>query len=300
VTRTGSKLSATFVGFNAFGSVSGCEGTPWTDTQMNAYFGQLAAGNLTRVWCFPGTNLADVDRLVAAAKAHHQYVVLVLENDLGDCTNSAKTLSWYSTGYRTSFLAWCTTVALRYANSTAVAFYEVINEAGMNQGADNVLTGTTMKAFYQAAASTIKAADPNHLVGTGDAAEYLYIGNQAGYQTAASAAAIDILSLHDYESDWIDNAPAVSTHWTPCKQAADALAKPIIVGEINDGLSHFSSARARASSVTSSAQQYLAAGAGAVLVWNYTYTDGSYDADYSIVPTDPMVGAVAGMTALRK
>jgi hypothetical protein len=93
--------------------------------------------------------------------------------------------------------------------------------------------------------------------------------------------------------------PAPTTFATK-KAAANALAKPIIVGEINDGLSHFADARARASSVTTSMRQYLAAGAGAALVWNYTFTDGSYDADYSIVPTDPMVAAVAGMGALRR
>jgi hypothetical protein len=301
VTRNGGQLSQTFVGFNAFGAISACEGSSWTDTQMDAYFGALPANGLTRVWCFPGTSLADADRLVVAAHSAGQHLILTLDNDFGDCTTGGnKTNTYYQTGYQTALIPWAQGVASRYRSSPAIALYEVINEAGQSRGADNVLSGSTMKAYYQAVASAIKAVDPHHLVGTGDAAEYLYVGGQSGYQTAASAPAIDVLSLHDYESDWIDPAPVLSSHWTPCKAAANALAKPIIVGEINDGLSHFTDARARASSVTTSMRQYLAAGAGAVLVWNWTYTDGSYDPDYSIVPTDPMVAAVAGMTALRK
>lgn len=296
VTRNGNRLSRTFVGFNAFGAISACEGTSWTDAQMNAYFGQLPDNGLTRVWCFPGTSLQDADRFVAAAKTHGQHLILTLDNDFGDCTTGGnKTNSYYQAGYQTALIPWAQAIAARYKNSPNIALYEIINEAGQSRGVDNVLNATTMKNYYQAVAAAIKAVDPNHLVGTGDAAEYLYVGGRAGYQTACSAPAIDVLSLHDYESDWVSNPPVLSSHWTPCKQAADALGKPIIVGEINDGLSHFSGKQARAVSVATSAQQYLAGGAGAVLVWNYTYTDGSYDADYSIVPGDPMVGAVAGM-----
>jgi endo-1,4-beta-mannosidase len=299
VTRTGNKLSTTFVGFNAFGATGG-EGTPWTNAQMDAYFAALPANGLTRTWVFPGTSLPDVDRLVASAAAHHQHLVLTLDNDFADCTTTGqKSASFYSVGYQGAYLDWVQTVATRYRTATAVALYEAINEAGQSRG-DGVLDGTTMKSFYETTAAAIKATDPNHLVGTGDSAEFVYAGGRTAYQLAASGAHVDVLSLHDYESDWIDDAPILSSHWTPCKQAADALNKPILIGEINDGLSHFTDQRARASSVTTSMRQYLTAGAAGALVWNYTYTDGSYDGDYSIVPTDPMVAAVAGMTALRK
>jgi len=297
VTRSGNKLSQKFVGFNAFGATGGEPGTPWSDQQMDSYFAALPANGLTRTWVFPGTSLSAVDRLVSSAKTHGQHLILTLDNDFADCTTTGqKSASFYVSGYRGTYLTWVKTVAARYKDATAVAMYEAINEAGQSRG-DGVLSGATMQSFYAATAAAIKSVDPNHLVGTGDSAEFVYSGGKSAYQQAASAAGIDVLSLHDYESDWISNPPALSSHWTPCKQAADALGKPIIIGEINDGLSHFSNKQARATSVTNSMQQYLTAGAGAVLVWNYTFTNGAYDADYSIVPTDPMVGAVAGVGA---
>lgn len=285
-----------FVGFNAFGAASGCEGTPWTKTQMDNYFAAMPTIGLTRTWCFPSTNLTTMDTFVASALAHRQHLVLVLDNDFADCTSSGKkSASWYVSGYKTTYLSWVKKVATRYKSSTALALYECVNEAGQSRG-DGVLIGSTMKAFYQATAAAIKSVDPNHLVGTGDSAEFVYKNGAADYELASSAPDIDVLSLHDYESDYVPNAPVLSSHWAPCHDAAVALDKPILIGEINDGLSHFSSKTKRCASVVKSMKAYLAAGAGGVLVWNRTYTNGNADPDYSIVTGDPLIAAITNWT----
>jgi len=299
VTRAGTQLMLAgspiqFIGFNAFGAACGCEGTPWTIEQMNDYFAALPAFGLTRTWAFPSTDLSTLDAFVSAAHEHHQHLVLTLDNDFDDCTSSGqKSANWYVSGYKSSYLTWVKTVAARYASSTAVALYECVNEAGQSRG-DGVLVGSTMKAFYETTAAAIKSVDPHHLVGTGDSAEFLYRNGAADYQLAASGAHVDVLSLHDYESDYIDNAPVESTHFAPCHSAALALGKPILIGEMNDGLSHFADRTARCTSVVTSMRAYLSDGVAGALVWNRTYTDGSADPDYSIITGDPLIAAIGG------
>jgi|GEM_PF-427260 len=295
VYRSGNKLMLNgspykFVGYNAFG-MFGCEGSAWTRAQMDTYFAALPPASMTRIWAAHLYGTAMIDQAVASAAAHNQKLIMTLNNDTGDCVDdNAKTTSWYASGYKTgNYLTWVHDAVTKYKDSPAVGMWEVINEAGQTSN-KQVLDGTTMKNFYQDVASRIKAIDPNHLVSTGDNGDNNYIGGATGFKTAGSAAAIDVLSLHDYASDY--GAPGVmSPSYAGLKSAADSLSKPIIIGEINDKACSLSKTT-RAANVKNSIDTYLANGAAGVAVWNFSQSYYNFCSqggeDYIIVPSDPL------------
>lgn len=299
VYRTGTKLMLNgaaykFVGYNAFG-VTGCEGNAWSRAQLDTYFKSLPPASMTRLWATEMYGTGTLDQVVASAEANNQKVILTLNNDLNDCVgDGGKTLAWYQSGYKNGgYLNWVKNLANKYKNSPAIGMWEVINEAGQyeyGRGGGAQLDGAVMKSFYQTVASTIKAIDPNHLVGTGDNAPFVFKTGTTGYATASSAADVDVLSLHDYESDYISNGPTISTHFAGAKSAAEGMIKPIIIGEMNDNACKITKA-VRATNVKKSIDSYLASGAAGVLVWNFSqvyYNDCPGGEDYIITPTDPL------------
>jgi mannan endo-1,4-beta-mannosidase len=281
-----------FVGLNAYG-ITGCQtGNPWSQSQIDSYFASLQPASMTRLWAFQGLNETALDAAVASAAAHNQKLVLSLNNN-SDCTaDGAKTTSWFVSGYKSGpFLSWTQHLAGKYKNSPAIGMWEVMNEAGANLP-NGSLNPTDMKNFYETVASTIKAVDPNHLVETGDIGEYTYSGGASGYQTASSAPDIDVLDLHDYEPDYENNAPLVNSHFAATHASAQALGKPIIIGEMNESDCAIGKP-ARATSMKSRIDAVLAAGAAGAMVWDYTpwpYTD--CPDDYEMGTSDPLVGVM--------
>ncbi|HSX42798.1 MAG TPA: cellulase family glycosylhydrolase [Candidatus Saccharimonadales bacterium] len=285
-----------FVGFDAFG-ITGCEGSPWTRSQLDAYFAQLPPASVTRFWAFKQGGTATIDQVVASAEAHNQKVVPVLDNDLSDCNDEgAKNSSWYASGYKSVYVPWVQTMAARYKDSPAIAYWETINEAGQSSG-EGSLNGTTMQNFYNTVAGNIKAIDPNHLVSTGDNAEFNYSGGASAYQTAASGSNIDMLSLHDYEYDYVSNAPVVSSHFASTKAAAMALDKPIVIGEMNLSACNGITTTARATILKQRIAAYLSQAASGVMLWNRSQvlygTDCSGE-NYVIAGNDPAIAMIQG------
>jgi chitodextrinase len=300
VYRNGNKLMLNgapyqFVGYNAFG-MFGCEGTPWTRTQMDAYFATLPPASMTRIWASQMYGTSMIDQAVASAAAHNQKLVMTLNNDTGDCVSDGKkNIAWYTSGYKNgTYLAWVKEAVTKYKDSPAVGMWEVINEAGQTYNSQ-VLDGTMMKNFYETVGSAIKAIDPNHLVSTGDNGDNNYIGGASGVKTASSGADIDVLSLHDYASDY-GAAGVISPSFAGLKSAADSLQKPIMIGEINDSACNISKTT-RAANVKNSVASYLSNGAAGALIWNRSqiyYNNCSSDPtdDYIVNGTDPLIGIV--------
>lgn len=316
VQRAGAQLALDgqpyrFTGFNAFG-IGGGEGVAWTRPQMDTYFAALPVNSMTRTWAFDGyVNTTLLDNLVASAEAAGQKLILTLNNDGNQLVlDGAKNNTWYASGYASntyvggagSWHSWITTVITRYASSPAIGMWEIINEAGISQGADHVLSGTTMKNFYQTVAGWIKAIDPDHLVSTGDVAEFLYAettgdGGAAQYEQAASAVGVDVLSLHDYELDF-GGTTLTSSHFAACKTAANHLQKVIMVGEVGKTATILNDPT-RAATIIGRIGSYLAAGAVGVLPWNYSqfyYDDGSGGTGYILVEGDPLTEAIQAYT----
>ena len=223
VTRSGTNLYLNgrpfrFVGWNAV-HMLGCSTSDRAVTDIEGYYAGPGRGMTDRVWALPGSDLAKIDRIVNAAKANGSHVYFTLSDANGACGDPGgeKTSAWYNGGWRTTHEAWFRTMATRYRNSTAVAFWELVNESAGD--------GYAVKTFNAAAASLIKSIDPNHLVGSGTMPDYAF-GGPSGWNAANSAAGVDITSVHEYDQD------QVASSWLLADQKLSvALNKPIVVGE---------------------------------------------------------------------
>jgi hypothetical protein len=296
-----------FVGFNAYG-MQGCEtGTSWTDAQLDAYFGQLPPHAMTRTWAFQPWGTGALDRIVASAAAHQQKLILSLADGPSNCETDGAALdgtgqpahgkgkqnAWYASGYRTTYLPWASAVAARYANSTAVGMWEIMNEPGSQTTVDTA----TMKAFLDSAAAAIKAADPHHLVETGALAEYT--PGTTDYQVIHSGADIDVGSLHEYDYDYDQSNTIVSPHLAATLHGLYVNNKPLIVGEtgiLSGGAGCRTSPSGRSTADRQKFDRYLLSGAAGVLVWNYSPTSPTGCA-YTVAPGDPVIGLVSGYAA---
>ncbi|MDQ0369365.1 cellulase family glycosylhydrolase [Catenuloplanes indicus] len=319
VTRAGAQLMLggrpyTFAGLNAFG-MSGCDNgsVPWTDAQLDSYFGQLAPNTVTRTWAFQPYGLPVLDRIVAAAERHGQRVSLTLADGRNYCgehdgmngskEGADKTLAWYQGGFRANYLPWATSVVSRFRDATAVAWWELINEPG--SFTDPAYTDAIIKAFFDEAAAAVKAADPNHLVATGTMYQAFYGTSDFAY--VHSGPHVDIASIHEYEYDWQNSNAIVTGHLTPALAKMQSIGKPLIIGE--SGLQAAASGcrttlTARASVVTRKLNAYLAyTGVAGVNIWGvvlYNPVSAQDPCPLQGRLTDPMFASIrAKQTALN-
>lgn len=286
-----------YVGFNAYG-MSGCAtGQPWDQEQLDDYFAGLRPVSVTRTWAFESRGLAELDRIVAAAEAHNQKLILPLANAGADCDRITKDNDWYSSGYRSdSYLPWVRTVVSRYADSPAVAMWEIMNEPGNLASVDDV----TMKAFFDDVAATIKSYDPHHLVGTGSMAEYTSGTRNFGF--VHSGPDIDVGSLHEYDYDPASDTllhSYFSRHLAPTLHAMYQQGKPLIVGETGIPVGAAcprpaaTTLRERADGFRQKFDGYLLHGVAGALVWNYTPNPGSDNCErVRGTPPDPTIAMV--------
>ena len=208
-----------FTGFDSF-VMMGC-GYSYENLDAagrDYYFAHLRPNSVTRIWLFPGTNLAQSDAIVASAKKYNQRVVFTLTDGVGGCGDTVKDQSWFASGYKGAYLNWIRTVVPHYANSPTVAFWELINEP------ENVDNGT-LRAFFDTAGGLVHSLDHHHLVSSGTQPPWAY-GGEAGYQYISASPGIDIMSMHEY-----DQVPAASGHLADALTAARADGKPLFVGE---------------------------------------------------------------------
>jgi endo-1,4-beta-mannosidase len=166
------------------------------------------------------TDLDRFDRIVAIASAHNQKLIPVLTDDRGSCGDpeGVKTDRWYARGFRDRFMPWLREVVDRYRNEPAIGMWELVNEPGGKTG--------NIRRFFDAAGGEIHRLDPNHLVESGAHAPWAY-GGPKGWRSIHESRGIDVTSLHEYDM----NAGA-SPHLTGALTQADALGKPLILGEV--------------------------------------------------------------------
>jgi mannan endo-1,4-beta-mannosidase len=285
-----------FVGLNAYGMV-GCEtGSAWTDAQLDTYFANLPPAAMTRTWAFQPSGTADLDRVVASAQRHGQKLVLVLGNGTNDCDEQTgavgqpgdgRTAAWYQSGYRANYLPWVRTTVARYQNSSAVAIWEILNEAGYLSN----VTFDDLKTMIDTAARTIKAADPHHLVGTGSLAPFVY-GGTDNYRRLHADNNIDVGSLHEYD---YDNAQQIVSDQFPGALAAmNSLDKPLIIGEfgVQAGNGCPTDPTTRADVIRQKYDAYLSAGAQGVLYWTRGIQDSYTGCVYDLPPSDPAIAMI--------
>lgn len=309
-----------------------------TDAQLGDLMGSLPPDSLVRTWAWQGTMATNVrtgtrdwtglDRVLAAATAHHQHLIFSLSDQAGTCDDGHwKDSAWYGAdGFRSvfhqernarvldSYWDWMHEIVQRYASSPAVAMWEPINEPegsdcpgqvfGPDCGGHQVCpsqdaAAAALRHFYDVVGEEIQRLDPQHPVESGTIG-----GGQCGtswtnYVLLGSSPGIDVLSYHDYS-----NAVMPGDQWNGLElhiRQAAALNKPLIVGE--SGMLAANSAGCtsdteRAASLTAKIRGQLAAGVAAVLPWDWVPSLAG-GCSYDVGPGDPLVASVvaAGMTS---
>ena len=280
------------VGVNAMG-LAGCEtGRPYTDEQVDAFFGSLSPRSLTRAWAFEAQGMEGIERMVHWAEVHDQLLILTFADGRGYCgesdgraggEGSGKIEAWYRDGYKRKYLPWLEAVVRRFKDSKAIGMWELINEPGDTDE-------QTMRAFFDDAAARVKAIDPRHLVLSGSQAEY--VRGTRDYAYVHGGPDIDLASLHEYDYDYQSSRTIVSPHVQPVLEAMRAIDKPLIVSETGiraGGGSACTSFDVRRDAFQQKFDVYLAQqGVVGVLIWSWVTKERS-GCTYESFPTDPLM-----------
>lgn len=292
VTRSGSNLMANgskvqFTGYNNYVMTDcGTAQEMLNDAQRDAFFAGLRPKSVVRCWAFQGYTLTNLDKIVASAALHNQWLVMTLTDEFGNCGDGlgAKNATFYATGYTGGYFAWIDTIVPRFSSSTALLAWELVNEP--SSGANN----TDLKNMFDASAARIRTHDTNHLISTGTQPAWAY-GDQAGYQLIHSGPNIDICSMHEY-----DEQSSASGHLTDVLTSAQNLNKPIFVGEYgikatDSGGCAYTFAQ-RAAAYTAKLADYLShPEVGGCCAWSYSMNHHT-SCDLGIFDGDPTMTAI--------
>ena len=331
-----------FVGVNAYeigtdwGTDAGCGGMLSTG-ELDAFFASLPPHSLVRFWAFEGSMAVNVrthridwgplDRVFAAAAAHHQLLVPSLTGQSGGCDNQHwQDPSWYQGGFAQvfddpgapdatpraplSYWQYVQAIVARYRSSPALGMWEPISEAeastcpvryqpgdcsGHQTCSDEAIAAAALRHFFDVVGEEIHRLDPRHLVESG-----LLGSGQCGteghdYASVSASPGIDVLSYHDYyrseESIGGDRWNGIALR---IDQAA-ALGKPIIGGELGyapiDDPATCPDPSGRGTELETKAEAQIDAGSSGVLLWDWVPTRAAPCND-DIVPGDRVLGAV--------
>lgn len=281
---------------------------------------RAAGATVIRTWFFQSSWDPDgdgegrwsaFDRVIDAASARGIRVIPALANHWGDCENGApdKDLDFYAGGFREpagpyalSYLDYARLVAERYADSPAIAYWDLINEPeapAADGSCDEAAAAAALGGFADEASTAIREADPNHLISFGTIG-----GGQcgiAGGDYLSVQASLDICEVHLYDGPETGTSPT-----TPLPDpAAQALAscgasgKPLVAGEVGfaadldetgapAGEVSEGTLAARAGLLDARLAALREAGADGYLLWQLSPEEVDPEHDpYAIAPCDP-------------
>lgn len=255
-----------FAGINAYNATSdwhvnnGCG--PMLD-DLGVLFDSVPEHSLIRTWAFEAlghnkfNNTVDftpIDRVVDAARSHHDFLILTLSEQAGVCDDGHwHDKSWYSGGYlksyndsglgftlKLNYLQWVKRVVSRYRNDRTVAIYEPVNEPEAT-GCDVGFSGhgcyghtycqpgaaSALRGFFDRIGSVIKSIDPRALVSTGVVGSDQCGVAGSGFDKITASKFVDIATFHDYTSA----APALPDVLKSRAAETAALGKALLVEE---------------------------------------------------------------------
>jgi mannan endo-1,4-beta-mannosidase len=292
-----------FTGYNGYQFTTdyavnyGC-GENNTQPDLDAVFSALRPKSMVRVWAFQGlawnknTNTQDFttfDRVVQTAARYNQKVIFTLANQWANCDQVYKAESWYVSGYRTpvsdgsalgrqinplSYWDYVRKVVSRYASSTAVGMWELVNEPAPEAsytGPCNATAVTTLRTFFDTVGGEVKRLAPNHLVSSG----------------------IDLASYHD----WFPTQAMPGDAWNGLQVRLDQMAeanKPLFVGEAginaSDTVSGVLTLAQRRDQFRAKMDAQFTAGIVGFIPWMFSRTVSV--TDYHITPGDPTTALI--------
>ena len=311
-----------------WGSNAGC-GSMLSNTQLDGFFGSMPRHSLVRIWAWQGSMATDIatkkldwrplDRVVHAAAAHGDFLVVSLAGQSGGCDDGHwKGPQWYRGGYRQAYdddrrglapLPYATylrDVVGRYAGSPAIGMWELVNEPESSSCAsgfsgdgcyphlscsDEHGAAAALRSFFDVEGAVVHRLDPHHLVEAGFIGSGQCGTSGADYSLVGRSKGIDVLSYHDY---YPAGVAVGGDRWNGIavrEAQAAALGKPIIAGELGVEAGSGSACPTysqRVTQVRAKTSQQMARGTDAVLVWDWQPGPTS-GCDFSTYPGDPLL-----------
>lgn len=316
-----------FTGINSFGAATsyatnlGCGGEV---ADLPGLFRGLRADSVVRFWAFQALgwnnktdhghiDFAGIDRVVAAAGAAGQRLILTLSDQSGTCDDGHwHDQAWYDGGYRTrtddyhaglgdrSYLDWVRLIVARYAGNPAVAFWEPVNEPEASDchgatgsacyGAYRTCPDSgevSLRRFFDEIGAEIHALDPGGLVSAGFIGRKQCGVNGGGFDRIAASAQVDLLTYHDYSG-------ADETMPPDLRDRVDAArrdGKPLAIEEAGVAAGpRCRSPQERADLFAAKMRAAFAAGIVGYLPW--TMQAATEDCGFMVSPQDPLLGVL--------
>jgi endo-1,4-beta-mannosidase len=311
-----------FTGINIYmaasgGTPSSCGGELYPN--VGVPLSEMPNGIVFRFWAFQNFFVSNgsfdwgnLDQVLAIAAAHGDKVIPVLSNQYGSC-DTAKDLSWYQNGYKTtvepgdivSYRQYVAGVVSRYTDNPTIAMWQLVNEGeavNINGSCTEPAALSALLAFSNDVGGMIHGLDYNHLVSLGTLAGWSGAGGGAqwcgaangDYQTLMASFGADVCDYHDYgyPSDpmGIPSAPNLTTAIQMCH--ADG--KPIMVAESGIYADSSAGLAPRAAEFSAKFAAQFQAGVVGELMW--CWANGSA---YVLPDADPDYGIFPGDTSLR-
>ena len=248
------------------------------DTLLNAerLFKLFPKGSLFRCFFLANPrapmNVGFLQAVVALAKTHGQYLMIVLSNGAySEANNDAwrdgiKDAAYYAGGWKAQLLPHFDRVVKPLAGATNV-IWQNMNEVGQSGGIGSVAIA---REFQHATCSEIKSRAPNHLVfgGVQDAYAGRFVQNAVEFAAVHNSPAIDGAGVHEYEAKLPYKQYGVYSRFNDIKREMDSLGKVLIVGEYGVGNgTTTTTATERADRARQKTVAYRTAGAKCSMIW---------------------------------
>jgi hypothetical protein len=290
VRRTGATLwlhgdSFSFLGpvsWAAAGNTTGCRVTayPTQDDALTQTFDDMVDMKVTgfRIWAFQsyagagGRDYSSFDKVVAYARRAGVRLIMVLENNRGDCTQGGqRDDAWFGSGYLApygnytlSLVDYVRGLVTHFRDEPTIMAWELMHEAGGNDFA-------ALDGFTSNLSSVIRSADPNHLIAlginNGDSPATSNTGTPSNYQKLHDHIDIDLFDVQDFDDPTV---PMTATMMRDAAIAA-ALGKPVFGGASAVTLAGTSTSdyATRADAMAGKISAAFAAGLVGFLVYDY-------------------------------
>ena len=251
------------------------------DTLLNAerLFKLFPKGSLFRCFFLANPrapmNVGFLQAVVALAKTHGQYLMIVLSNGAySEANNDAwrdgiKDAAYYAGGWKAQLLPHFDRVVKPLAGATNV-IWQNMNEVGQSGGIGGDNRIAIAREFQHATCSEIKSRAPNHLVfgGVQDAYAGRFVQNAVEFAAVHNSPAIDGAGVHEYEAKLPYKQYGVYSRFNDIKREMDSLGKVLIVGEYGVGNgTTTTTATERADRARQKTVAYRTAGAKCSMIW---------------------------------
>jgi mannan endo-1,4-beta-mannosidase len=244
------------------------------------------------------------DQTIAAAKARGVRVIVTLGNQWADCdSEGAKTVAWYSGGYRakpsslpSSYRDYVAEVVTRYRHEPAVLMWQLLNEAEVPvhtpEGlCDEAIALPLLKSWAADVSGLVKSIDRFHLLSLGTLGSGQCGAQFIDYASLHDLPTVDLCEVHDYSTETMpgDQFNGLAFRLQQCA----ALGKPLFVGETGvDPTWLDGSLAARAALFADKLATQFAAGVVGEVLWAWN-AFGSSTVTFDIGPGDPSLGVLA-------